>query len=150
MRIDDVESLVELVAQANVTEVIVEKGERRVTIRRFGSGRASPVEPCARGKEGRPAETAPPAPTPDASERRSTHVIGAPMVGVFRATEPPVRVGSRVRPGQVVGAIESMKLMNDVRAEEGGVVTEAFVEDGAPVDYGHPLFSLEPDTLEQG
>ena len=51
-------------------------------------------------------------------------------------------MGDSIRPGQVVGAIESMKLMNDVRSDAGGVVKNVLVDDGVPVEYGQALFIL--------
>ena len=69
--------------------------------------------------------------------------ITSPMVGIFRHAEPPVGVGTKVEQGTVVGIIESMKLMNDVRSKYDGVVTEIFVEGGMPVEYGYPLFAME-------
>ena len=67
------------------------------------------------------------------------------MVGLFRHATPPVGYGALVTPGQVVGNIESMKVLNDVPAAEGGRVADVFVEEGAPVEYGQPLFRLVPE-----
>ncbi|HSV72203.1 MAG TPA: biotin/lipoyl-containing protein [Chthonomonadales bacterium] len=150
MRIDDIEKLVDLVAQADVSEVIVENGDRRVTVRRFEVARALPAAQTAGPAGAAGAMEGPPSAAEEAGASVACYVITAPMVGVFHRTDPAIGAGSRVRPGQVVGAIESMRLMNDVRAEEGGVVIEAFVEDGMPVEYGHRLFSVEPDPLLQG
>jgi biotin carboxyl carrier protein len=69
-------------------------------------------------------------------------VLTAPMVGIFYHTEPPLPFGIPIQPGQVVGSIESMKLMNDVAADVGGRVTDILVDDGAPVEYGQALFRL--------
>ena len=71
------------------------------------------------------------------------------MVGTFyRAPEPGaapfVTVGDLVRPGQVVGIVEAMKLMNEVTAERAGRVTEVLVDDGRPVEYDQPLVALDP------
>ncbi|MEV0157805.1 acetyl-CoA carboxylase biotin carboxyl carrier protein [Micromonospora sp. NPDC050686] len=76
-------------------------------------------------------------------------VVRAPMVGTFyRAPEPGaspfVSVGDLVRPGQVVGLVEAMKLMNEVPADRAGRVVEVLVEDGKPVEYDQPLLVLEP------
>jgi biotin carboxyl carrier protein len=68
--------------------------------------------------------------------------LWAPMVGVFYHAEPPLPFGAEIKPGQVVGCIESMKLMNDVRAEQAGSLTDILIEDGAPVEYGQTLFRL--------
>ncbi|WP_433336462.1 acetyl-CoA carboxylase biotin carboxyl carrier protein [Spirillospora sp. CA-294931] len=84
-----------------------------------------------------------------AADGRAT--LPAPAVGVFyRSPEPGakpfVEVGDHVEPGQQVGILEAMKLMNPIEADEGGVVAEILVEDATPVEYGQPLLLLEPDS----
>ncbi|MGR7000449.1 acetyl-CoA carboxylase biotin carboxyl carrier protein [Yinghuangia aomiensis] len=75
--------------------------------------------------------------------------IDAPTVGVFyHAPEPGaapfVRVGDVVAPGRQVGIVEVMKLMIPVEAERAGRITGVLVGNGDQVEYGDPLFSLEP------
>ncbi|MCS6926516.1 MAG: acetyl-CoA carboxylase biotin carboxyl carrier protein, partial [Candidatus Binatia bacterium] len=75
--------------------------------------------------------------------------ITAPMVGTFyRASSPEappyVEVGSVVEKGDVVCIIEAMKMMNEIQAEVRGRVVKILVENGKPVEYGQPLFVLEP------
>ncbi|MEU7763028.1 MULTISPECIES: acetyl-CoA carboxylase biotin carboxyl carrier protein [Micromonospora] len=77
--------------------------------------------------------------------------VRSPVVGTFyRAPEPGampfVAVGDMVRPGQVVGIVEAMKLMNEVTAGQAGRVVEVLVDDGKPVEYDQPLIALEPVT----
>ena len=69
-------------------------------------------------------------------------VLHAPMVGLFHHASPPLGVGASVVAGQKIGAIEAMKLMNDVVANEAGRVLEILTEDGAPTEYGQPLLRL--------
>lgn len=88
------------------------------------------------------AETAP------TTDRRA---VRAPVVGTFyRAPEPGaapfVAIGDLVRPGQVVGIVEAMKLMNEVTADQAGRVVEMLVEDGKSVEYDQPLIALESLT----
>jgi len=71
-----------------------------------------------------------------------TKTLTATMVGIFHDTDPPLPYAAEVTVGQVVGSIESMKLMNEVLSEFGGRVVEVLTEDGAPVEYGQPLFRL--------
>jgi acetyl-CoA carboxylase biotin carboxyl carrier protein len=75
--------------------------------------------------------------------------IKSPMVGTVYAApepgaEPYVKVGSRVAPGQVVCIIEAMKIMNEIEAEVAGVVREVCVENAQPVEFGQPLFRVDP------
>nr|WP_232521323.1 acetyl-CoA carboxylase biotin carboxyl carrier protein [Micromonospora phaseoli] len=75
--------------------------------------------------------------------------VRSPIVGTFyRAAEPGaapfVSVGDLVRPGQVVGIVEAMKLMNEITADRAGRVAELLVADGQPVEYDQPLVALDP------
>lgn len=89
------------------------------------------------------APAAPDAPVPDAP------VIHSPCVGTFyRAAEPGAKpfacVGDLVREGQQVAVVEAMKLMLPVEADRAGRIAAVLPDDGAPVQYGEPLFTLEP------
>ena len=83
------------------------------------------------------------------SEDSDLITITSPMVGVFYSspspTEPPfVAVGEEVQAGQVICIIEAMKLMNEITAEQDGVITEVFPEDGQLIDFEHKLFQMRP------
>jgi len=74
--------------------------------------------------------------------------IVSPLVGVFRSTmkaggKPLVHAGDVVREGQLVGAVESLNVLNEVEAGAPGRVREVRVRDGQPVEYGQPLFVIE-------
>ena len=91
-----------------------------------------------------------PAPTPAAPPpaEDGAHVVRAPMVGTFyHAPEPGakpfVAVGDLVEPGQQLGILESMKLMNPIEADCAGQIVEILVADGAPVEYDQPLVRME-------
>nr|WP_245713034.1 biotin/lipoyl-containing protein [Micromonospora nigra] len=88
-------------------------------------------------------------PGPGRAEPPTRAVVRAPMVGTFHCAPEPgaapyVAVGDRVRPGQVVGIVEAMKLMNEVTAERAGRVAEVLAVDGQPVEYDQPLLALDP------
>jgi acetyl-CoA carboxylase biotin carboxyl carrier protein len=75
--------------------------------------------------------------------------IKSPMVGTCYAApepgaEPYIKVGSRVATGQVVCIIEAMKIMNEIESEVAGVVREVLVENAQPVEFGQPLFRVDP------
>jgi acetyl-CoA carboxylase biotin carboxyl carrier protein len=87
--------------------------------------------------------------TPAAEADAGGSVVKSPIVGTFyRAPDPNsapfVDVGDRVRVGQVLCIIEAMKLMNEIEAEMAGEVLKVHVENGQPVQYGDPLFTLRP------
>ncbi|MGN9776897.1 acetyl-CoA carboxylase biotin carboxyl carrier protein [Micromonospora sp. H33] len=93
------------------------------------------------------ADAPPPVPAPAVAPAR--HAVRSPIVGTFyRAAEPGaapfVAVGDRVHPGQVVGIVEAMKLMNEVTADRAGRVAEILADDGQPVEYDQPLLALDP------
>ncbi len=75
--------------------------------------------------------------------------IKSPMVGTFYSApepgaEPYVKAGSRVATGQVVCIIEAMKIMNEIESEVAGVVREVLMENAQPVEFGQPLFRVDP------
>lgn len=83
-----------------------------------------------------------------AAEEGHRIIIKSPMVGTFyRAPAPDappfVEVGQEIDIGQVVCVIEAMKLMNEIKSEVAGRIAEVLVENGAPVEFGQPLFAIE-------
>ena len=77
------------------------------------------------------------------------HLVTSPFVGTFYRTpapdQPPfVEVGAAVKKGQVLCIVEAMKLMNEIESEIAGTVVEILAENGQPVEFGQPLFRLEP------
>lgn len=141
MLVSEIEKLVDLVNDSGVSGITVETPGRRVSIRK-GNGPAVATAiavvheaPIHEVEETREIATA--------EQPATAHWIHAPMVGIFNHAEPPVAPGTTIEAGQEVGVIESMKLMNDIRAEENGVVKEALVEAGMAVEYGQPLFLVE-------
>lgn len=93
--------------------------------------------------------TAAPVPESRPAPRTDAAVISAPMVGVFYVAAEPgakpfVTVGDRVAVGQQMAIIEAMKLMVPVEADRAGVVVEVLQPDAAPVEYGDPLFAVDP------
>jgi acetyl-CoA carboxylase biotin carboxyl carrier protein len=141
---DLVRRLGKLLDELRLTEAEVTVGEMRVRVQR-----AAPPVVAAPA----PALPAAPAALPDSVvivERPGNMVtIEAPMVGTFyRASsptaEPYVREGDTVKEGQIVCIIEAMKLMNEIEAKTAGRVAKILVENGQPVEYGQPLFLIEP------
>ncbi len=90
------------------------------------------------------AQEAPPPEQPD-----ELNYISSPMVGTFyRAPDPSseafIEVGETVKKNQTLCIIEAMKLMNEIEAEQDGIVQEIFVKNGNPVEYGQKLFAIKP------
>ena len=94
----------------------------------------------------------PPAPSETPGPAADDHLVevNSPMVGTFYQSPNPeskpfVSVGQEVSPDTVLCIVEAMKVMNDIKAECSGVVRQILVEDGNPVEYGQPLFRIEPN-----
>jgi len=162
LSLDDVQKLVTMLDKSGLHELEVEMGGAKVRLAKPGPAPVAQAHtpvlyapPAAA-----PAATAGPAPAaavpaaapagpPPAPARSATSVeVKSPMVGTFyRApsptAEPFVKIGDRVRKGQVVCIIEAMKLMNEIEAESDGVVTDIVVENAQPVEYGEALMHLE-------
>ncbi len=86
---------------------------------------------------------------PAAAPKAQLVDIKSPMVGTFYSApepgaDPYVKAGSRVAAGQVVCIIEAMKIMNEIEAEVAGLVREVCVENAQPVEFGQPLFRVDP------
>ena len=83
----------------------------------------------------------------DVDESTDLSVVKSPIVGTFYRSPDPeaksfVEVGDKVGKGQVLCIIEAMKLMNEINSEDDGEITKIFVDNGQPVQYGDPLFSI--------
>ena len=82
------------------------------------------------------------------------HVITAPMIGTYYAAPTPgsspfIAEGDEVAAGQTIGIIEAMKIMNEIVADRGGIVTAVLVTNGEPVEYGTPLARLAPRRADR-
>ena len=146
---DLVRELATLIADTNLTEIEVEKGDLRIRVARQIAVHAMvPVPPAA------PAPSAVIAPPPttelQAPKSAAAHpgAVLSPMVGTaYRKPSPDakpfVEIGSKVAAGDKVLLIEAMKTFNEIVAPRAGTVTAVFVEDGTPVEYGEPLLIIE-------
>ena len=80
-------------------------------------------------------------------EEDEAFVIKSPLVGTFYAApaqdaEPFVKIGDRVKKGQVLAIVEAMKMMNEIESDCDGTVAGILVDNGAPVEFGQPLFKI--------
>ena len=136
MDIKKIEELIEVLQSSHAEELCVRKDDSTICIKK-GKRPAAPASPK---KQTKPAQ----ARTQVQEVPPKEHFIRAPMVGLFHKAEEISSVGAVITKGQVVGTIESMKLLNDVSAGVSGTVIEVMVEDGIPVEYGQPLYKIEP------
>ena len=151
MKIDEIKDIVKLMAEYDLTEFKVEAEECNLCIRRSVGAvpviQAAPVA-VAPAAPVAAAPAAAPAAVPVAEATPAGIEVPSPLVGTFyRAPSPDsapfVQVGDRVTPDTVIGIIEAMKVMNEIKAEKAGVVKAIPVENGQIVEYGQPLLILE-------
>lgn len=157
MEINDIRKLVELMEEKGVVELEMEDRKGKIRLVRENHrapllGMLGPSPPVSSPLP----PLAPPviaAASPEERAGEPTQIAGttitSPMVGTFyRASSPEaqpyVEVGSVVEKGDVVCIIEAMKMMNEIQSETRGRVVKILVENGKPVEYGQPLFLLEP------
>ena len=153
MDLKDIKAIIDLMRKNSVTEFELEKDDFKIRLKRGpnGSGAAVasddppvPYAPATAAPGPAPA-AAPPPPVPASNELE----IKSPMIGTFyRAPSPEsapyVEVGVEVNPDTVVCIIEAMKVMNEIKAEAKGVVTQVMVENTKPVEFGQTLFKIRP------
>lgn len=156
MRPSKIRSLIKIVEESDINELEVSSWGRKVCIRKriTGGNGSTPAKPAI--------NPVPPLPkiddtdlelTTETSKEPETRInlveIKSPMVGTFYRSPAPearpyVDVGQDIKPGQVLCIIEAMKLMNEIEAETSGKVVEIMVDNAKPVQFGQPLFLIEP------
>jgi acetyl-CoA carboxylase biotin carboxyl carrier protein len=146
---DLVRELANLIADTDLSEIEVEKGDLRIRVARTVTVTVPVAAPAALA----PAPVIAPPPAADAAApvKASAPNPGAvlsPMVGTaYRKPSPDakafVEVGSKVQAGDKVLLVEAMKTFNEIVAPRAGTVTAIYVEDGTPVEYGEPLLVIE-------
>lgn len=143
-----IRQLVRLMRDNDLSEVDLQQNRSRIRIRRGPAEIPPPSRPSTAATS---TAHQSPAVVEDAARREPSkwEEIKSPIVGTFYASsgpdvEPFVRVGSTVAADTIVCIVEAMKVFNEIPAGISGVVREILVENGAPVDYGQPLFRVEP------
>ena len=148
--IEYIEKIAKVIADNQLTEIILEDGEQAITVRKeavYMQGAAPAVVNSIA-----PAQVSAPQVSAQKEEASADKpkgtAITSPMVGAFYAAPAPgakpfVKVGDVVSAGQVVCIVEAMKLMNEIESEVSGKITQICVEDGQSVEYGQVLMYVE-------
>jgi acetyl-CoA carboxylase biotin carboxyl carrier protein len=159
MDLKDIKAIIDLMKKNSVSEFELERQDFKIRLKRGSGASLSPEDmppaymmpgpaPHALGTSG--ASAAGPAEAAAAAAKSNGDTeINSPMIGTFyRAPSPEsenyVEVGSEVNPDTVVCIIEAMKVMNEIKAEVKGIVTEILVDNAKPVEFGQPLFKIRP------
>ena len=152
MDIRKVKKLIELLEESGIDELEIKEGEESVRISRHSK---TPAQPFYAPQMQAPAPAAAPATAPAAAAAPAApaapalngFVVKSPMVGTFYRTPAPtspafVEVGQTVKVGDTICIVEAMKMMNHITAEKAGVIESILVENGQPVEYDQPLFTI--------
>lgn len=157
MDLRKLKTLIDLVAESDISELEVTEGESKVRIVKTAPPAAQNqvvMMPAAAAAPAMaapaPATAAAPAATATAAAADAApagHVVKSPMVGTFYRSSAPgaapfVDVGASVKEGDTLCIIEAMKLLNEIDADASGSIKQILVENGQPVEYGQPLFII--------
>lgn len=154
MELKDIKAIIDLMKKNSVSEFELEKQDFKIKLKR-GSGSAPVVtieEPAVLAHAAPAAiaaGAAAPSPAPNPKAASNEVEISSPMIGTFYRSPSPesaayIEVGSEVNEETVVCIIEAMKVMNEIKAETKGVVTEVLVDNAKPVEFGQALFKIRP------
>jgi acetyl-CoA carboxylase biotin carboxyl carrier protein len=146
----DIKAIIDLMKKNAISEFELERQDFKIKLKRGLNGGAHPG--AEEGQAYLPASSSASSAAPAASPVPavvSDADIKSPMIGTFyRAPSPEsasyVEIGSEVGPDTVVCIIEAMKVMNEIKAETRGVITQICVDNSKPVEFGQPLFKIRP------
>lgn len=158
MDLSQITRIVELMSKHDLTEIDIKSEELALTIKRERKKDEQQAQPsimmmpqaAAPAPATAPAPAAAPAAAEEAAEpAEDLPCIESPLVGTFYAAPSPdagpfVKVGDTVSADTVVCIVEAMKVMNEIKAEKSGVIKKILVENAQPVEFGQPLFQIEP------
>lgn len=149
MDIRKVKKLIELLEESGIDEIEISEGEESIRISRSSNKLSAPQQYAPQMIAApAPAPAAPAAaPTAEAPKEISGHVLRSPMVGTFYSSPSPsspafAEVGSQVKKGDTICIIEAMKMMNQIEADKSGTIEAILAENGEPVEYDQPLFTI--------
>lgn len=163
MEFKQIQELIKAINKSNISELTVEEGEFKITIRQAQVSETSFVavqapmpmqqmmhQPAPQQSIAAPQPAS--APAPQAASPASTSggtTIKSPMIGTFYRSSSPdkpsfVNVGDEVKQGQVLCIIEAMKLFNEIESDINGRIVKILADDASPVEYDQPLFLVEP------
>lgn len=154
MNVDEIRSILDLVREHELTEFELESEGLKLKVRKTGHAPAPAAAvpyhplPAVGLPAPPPAAAAAPKPAPAETEGADLAIVKSPIVGtLYRAPEPGAppfaEKGAIVKKGQVLCIIEAMKMMNQIESDKAGRITSVMVQNGEPVEFGQPLFTIE-------
>ncbi len=152
MNLKEIKEIITLMNENNLNEIEIEREGLKLKLRKSAEGvvLGAPTHYAVESLPAPKAVTSTAAPAgPAADASKNNKDIKSPMVGTFYRSPSPeaeafVEVGQTVEVGQVVCIVEAMKLMNEIKSEVRGKITEVAVQNAEPVEFGQTLFVVEP------
>jgi len=158
MDIKEIQNLIKFVAKSGASEVKLETGDIKITIRTGSDSSATEtttyvqqapvaVQPVQQ-QQVQPQEIIAPVAKSESDDAKYV-TIKSPMIGTFYRKPAPdkptfVEVGSSIKPGSALCVIEAMKLFNEIESEVSGTIVKILVDDSSPVEFDQPLFLIDP------
>ena len=163
MELKDIQNLIKFVAKTGVSEVSLEIGDVKITVKTGASEESKPlaqvssnIAPPSIAMVEKPVLTPsteftsqPPTTRKELDDNSDENLVKSPIIGTFYRKPSPekpnfVEVGDRVNVGDTLCVIEAMKLFNEIEAETSGTIVKILVDDSTPVEFDHPLFVIDP------
>jgi acetyl-CoA carboxylase biotin carboxyl carrier protein len=160
MDLKEIQNLIRFVAKSGASEVKLETGDVKITIRTGQDSETTIVQqmpvPTPQVVQQAPPSTPAPAPSaetpaaaPAGSDESKYLTIKSPIIGTFYRKPAPdkpvfVEVGTEIKEGDVLCVIEAMKLFNEIESEVTGKIVKVLVDDATPVEFDQPLFLVDP------
>jgi acetyl-CoA carboxylase biotin carboxyl carrier protein len=161
--IADLKQLIEFLKEHQVAEFDLDRGDLKIRLKfnqpqasasslgdlaRLLSSAPDAAQTASHAAAARPGGEEP-QPTPVAEQDADLHLVKSPIVGTYYGSPSPgaapfVGPGDHVDKGQVICIIEAMKLMNEIESDAAGEIVKCFVNNGQPIEYGQPLYSIRP------
>jgi acetyl-CoA carboxylase biotin carboxyl carrier protein len=151
--LSELKGIVSIMQKSDLTELEIELKDLKLRMARPGAGAVMQREVVVQSQPsaiGVPTQAAPTSATPSPSAKSDdSKSFPSPMVGTFYRRPSPedpefVKVGDRVKKGDVLCIIEAMKVMNEIQSDFSGEIVETLIEDGVSVEFGQPLFKIRP------
>ncbi len=152
MELKDIKAIIDLMKKNSISEFELERQDFKIKLKRGANSAVTQFDESLALNAPVPSVAAlGTTPTPAAHAPTNGELeITSPMIGTFyRAPSPEagnyVEIGTEVSPETVVCIIEAMKVMNEIKAEAKGVVTQVLVDNAKPVEFGQPMFKIRPN-----
>ena len=152
MDLKEIQALIKFVAKSGAQEVSLETEDFKINIKTASEGSDQPtIIQAVAPQAAMPVAAAPaPAAAQAPAEDNSNYIeVKSPMIGTFYRSPSPdqddfVKVGSEIKPGDVLCIVEAMKLFNEIESEVSGKIVKVLVDDQSPIEYDQPLFLVDP------